>query len=60
MSARTPEPAPGKRHDTRERNAPDTVSSRALFGNQRTLVIDHDGERYTLRITSNRKLILTK
>ncbi len=60
MSARIPEPAPGKRTEVREQNTPDTVSSRSLFGNQRTLVIDHEGERYTLRITSNRKLILTK
>lgn len=60
MSARTPETEPGKRTAVRERETPETVSSRTLFGKHRTLVIDHEGERYTLRITSNRKLILTK
>lgn len=39
---------------------PRTVSSGVLFGKRKTLVIEHEGEFYTLRITANRKLILTK
>lgn len=60
MSARSPATESGKRTEVRKRETPETVSSRTLFGDRRTLVIDHEGERYTLRITSNRKLILTK
>lgn len=36
------------------------VSSRELLGRNKRLEIEHNGERYTLRITSNNKLILTK
>lgn len=36
------------------------VSSRDLFGAMREVVIDHVGEEYRLRITSQGKLILTK
>jgi hemin uptake protein HemP len=36
------------------------VSSRELFGAVREVVIDHVGEEYRLRITSQGKLILTK
>jgi len=36
------------------------VPSEALFNGRRALQIEHRGERYTLRITSNEKLILTK
>lgn len=36
------------------------VSSRALFGNARELLIEHAGEIYSLRQTSKGKLILTK
>lgn len=36
------------------------ISSRELFGAVRELVIDHVGEEYRLRITSQGKLILTK
>jgi hemin uptake protein HemP len=35
-------------------------SSRQLFGAQNELVIEHRGDDYRLRITSNGKLILTK
>ena len=36
------------------------LSSRELFGAMREVVIDHVGEEYRLRITSQGKLILTK
>lgn len=35
------------------------TSSRALFGDARELLIDHEGREYRLRITQNGKLILT-
>ena len=37
-----------------------TLSSRELFGSHQELCIEHAGEEYRLRITSNHKLILTK
>ena len=37
-----------------------TVSSAALFGRRRELVIVHRGQTYRLRITRTDKLILTK
>lgn len=39
---------------------PLTVTSEALFAGGRQLLIQHEGETYTLRITSRSKLILTK
>lgn len=36
------------------------VTSSELLGNARELIIEHAGEEYRLRITSNEKLILTK
>ncbi len=36
------------------------VPSDFLFRDHRSIVIDHRGEHYTLRITNNGKLILTK
>lgn len=36
------------------------ISSTQLLGPRGELVIIHNEERYTLRITANRKLILTK
>jgi hemin uptake protein HemP len=36
------------------------ISSKTLLGSERELNIEHAGEEYRLRITSNRKLILTK
>ena len=44
------------------KNADDTpqrVSSKALLGSRRELVILHDGREYHLRVTQNGKLILT-
>lgn len=35
------------------------TSSRALLGEGGELVIEHEGREYRLRITQNRKLILT-
>lgn len=37
-----------------------TISSRALLGERGLLRIEHDGEFYTLRLTRNNRLILTK
>jgi len=37
-----------------------SLSSKALFGGRKEIVILHDGEEYRLRITRNNKLILTK
>ena len=39
---------------------PKTISSAALLGKQNQIFIVHDGQRYQLRITKFRKLILTK
>jgi len=36
------------------------ISSAQLFAKQNEVIIDHNGEDYRLRITSNGKLILTK
>jgi len=36
------------------------ITSQQLFAKQNEIVIEHQGEEYRLRITSNGKLILTK
>ena len=36
------------------------LNSKSLFQGRKTLTIEHNGEHYTLRITANGKLILTK
>lgn len=36
------------------------IRSAELFGKRREIVIEHDGERYRLRITRRGKLILQK
>jgi hemin uptake protein HemP len=38
---------------------PERVSSEALLGRRRELVIVHNGREYRLRLTQNGKLILT-
>jgi hemin uptake protein HemP len=38
---------------------PDRISSEALLGPKRELVIVHNGREYRLRLTQNGKLILT-
>lgn len=37
-----------------------TITSAKLFGEQREIIILHEGGEYRLKITSNNKLILTK
>ncbi len=39
---------------------PPSITSESLFGGSRQILIQHEGETYTLRITSRGKLILTK
>lgn len=39
---------------------PPVMTSKALLGNGSTLLIEHQGSLYTLRVTRNGKLILTK
>jgi hemin uptake protein HemP len=48
-----PRPAPQKPA------APERVSSEALLGARKELVIVHNGREYHLRLTQNGKLILT-
>ncbi|MCQ8130927.1 hemin uptake protein HemP [Methylomonas rivi] len=36
------------------------ISSKQLFADRNEIVIEHQGDEYRLRITSNGKLILTK
>lgn len=49
---------------SKERELPDmpakTITSAELFATRREIVIQHAGEKYRLRITSNGELILTK
>ncbi len=45
---------------TLRRRAPEKVSSKQLLGETKKLFIHHAGSEYTLRITANNKLILTK
>ena len=37
-----------------------TLTARSLLGTGRVIRIEHEGELYTLRLTRNNKLILTK
>lgn len=41
-------------------NTPRELDSRTLFADTREIIIQHEDERYRLRLTSNNKLILTK
>ena len=43
----------------REPGQPDRISSEALLGPRKELVIVHRGREYRLRLTQNGKLILT-
>ena len=43
-----------------KRTAIDTVDARVLLGGSGVLRIELDGELYTLRVTRNNRLILTK
>ena len=38
----------------------DRIDSRALFGASRQITIEHGTDAYTLRVTAQNKLILTK
>ncbi|OOG21234.1 hypothetical protein B1C78_16470 [Thioalkalivibrio denitrificans] len=40
--------------------SPEVLSSHVLLGRHRQVLIEHQGERYVLRITRHGKLILTK
>ena len=53
MSADRPDPQ-------RQKANVQEISSAQLLGPRGELIIIHNEERYTLRITANRKLILTK
>ena len=44
----------------RQKASAQEISSAQLLGPRGELIIIHNEERYTLRITANRKLILTK
>ena len=52
-------PAP-RRNPGRPHPAPRTLAARELLGPAGLLRIDLDGEIYTLRLTRNQRLILTK
>jgi hemin uptake protein HemP len=41
-------------------DAPVVIRAQDLFCGARTVVIEHEGQRYFLRITKESKLILTK
>ena len=51
-----PEPTP----EDSEKAEPPIVTSRALLGGSRQLIIQHGDERYRLMLTRSNKLILTK
>ena len=51
---------PAVNHGRDDQGSPTVVTSEALLGERRQLSIIHNGQRYTLRITANNKLILTK
>lgn len=42
------------------KTAVNVISSNALFKGSNIIAIEHNGERYALRITASGKLILTK
>lgn len=43
----------------RNAKAPMRVRSETLLGTTKELIIEHEGREYRLRLTQNRKLILT-
>ena len=45
--------------DSRTSEVPARISSNALLGSRRELVIIHNGREYRLRLTQNGRLILT-
>ncbi|MFZ2853797.1 MAG: hemin uptake protein HemP [Rhodocyclaceae bacterium] len=58
MDARKPQPEPPA--IARTADAALRIDSQQLLLGQRTIEIDHSGQRYTLRVTRENKLILTK
>jgi hemin uptake protein HemP len=51
---------PQNRGDDPEKPTAAAITSQELLGGARLLQIEHNGEIYTLRITRNDRLILTK
>jgi hemin uptake protein HemP len=47
-------------HDTPESATPAIIDTRKLFGDLKEICLEHDGERYRLRITRKGRLILSK
>lgn len=61
MSAKTLETGETLRREVRQdRKGPARIEAADLFEGQNEVLIVHDEVEYRLRITSNRKLILTK
>jgi hemin uptake protein HemP len=63
LSDRKPPPRPEDEVPApagRPSSAPSRIASRALFGDAAVVLIDHEGETYSLRRTRLGKLILTK
>jgi len=54
-----PRPLPGESVHSLPGGVPERISSEALLGRRRELVIVHNGREYHLRLTQNGKLILT-
>ena len=52
------QPASPSARETKD--SPKVVSARELFAGEREICIEHEGERYVLRITRRGKLILQK
>ncbi len=52
-SARTDAPKSGS-------NEPNRIVASTLLAGRREVILQHDGQEYRLRLTSNGKLILTK
>ena len=52
----TEPPTDAQRAAAKERS----ITARELLGDERLLRIEHNGEFYTLRLTRNNRLILTK
>lgn len=49
-----------KPNEPRDPGHEKAVRSEQLFGDKKEIVIEHEGERYRLRITRRNKLILQK
>ena len=59
-SAPTPGERPNDPSAGESNGLPKVVSARELFAGEREICIEHEGERYVLRITRRGKLILQK